>query len=155
MLRTSNLKSLAAVSLLWLLLCGMMSCGPRPRNNEMLSLSLVDPAGDHILASDQAVDYLAARLSELLHAQGFENPRPSKSFGLQPWTGHTQNLWAVFQSNQRIYVYASISKCCIEVSFHEMETGIGTDEYSASPSDREAIGRIWKSIGEFLREAVK
>lgn len=131
------------------------SCGPYLRSNDVASLVVGHSGKSDLLASDEAVDRLATDVAQLLADHGFIIKDKSQSFGLQPFTGHTQNIWLRLAESERIFGYVSISKCCIEVVFRELETEIGSGIYNTTQQQREQINAARALVEEYVFNRTK
>ena len=139
---------LIAVSILFL--SGMMSCGPHLQQRDIATIEFASASRDRILDQNEAVDLLVSQITEFLVGEGFEKSHRSTSFGLQPWTGHTQHSALHLVSNDRVVVYFSAAKCCISATFSELETAIGSGEFAATSSDRKRIREVEVALRRLL-----
>ncbi|WP_428385934.1 hypothetical protein [Nevskia ramosa] len=141
-----------AAVILILPLIAAMSCGPYLRTNDIQTISLGSHSGANLLGSSENVDALAQELESFLKTQGFAVSHTSTSFGVQPWTGHTQDIFMRLPDNDRVLVFASISKCCITTKFSELETAIGSGAFAATAEQRERINQLRPLVEAFIQE---
>ncbi|MCE2029451.1 hypothetical protein [Sessilibacter corallicola] len=105
-----------------------------------------------ILNSDEEVDLLATEVIELLKGQGFELLNSSVSWGLQPLTGHTQNLSFRLLQAGSIHCYVQISKKEFWAKFRELEQKPQSNEFATTNSDLVAVSKAVDSLNELAKE---
>ena len=88
-----------------------------------------------ILSSNEEVDVLANEVIRLLSEYGFKLLHSSTSWGLQPLTGHTQNLSFRLLGTNAIHCYVQISKKEFKAKFREMEKEPQSNEFATSDND--------------------
>jgi len=87
---------------------GLLGCPPtnsllKSRDLQAVEVGYVsDGSNDKILHDDNAVDQLATQVTEIMLFNGFEVSDTSVSYGIQPWTGHTQNVYFQLAGNDRV-----------------------------------------------------
>lgn len=138
----------------FLFLTGSVSCGPFLEQRTLLKLEFTGQDNERIFETNELVDELTSGLIAFFVARGFESIRQSKSFGLQPWTGHTQDVWLQLAENDGVWLYVSVAKCCISAEFSELETAIDSAVFSARPSDKERIREAEIALISFLKSEV-
>lgn len=104
-----------------------------------------------ILPSDEEVDHLATEVIELLQGQGFELLNSSVSWGLQPLTGHTQNLSFQLPETGSIHCYVQISKKEFRAKFRELEKKPQSNEFATTSSDLVAVNKAIASLNELVK----
>ena len=137
-----------------LLLSGMTSCGPHLQQRNIVAFELTVP--DRYFSSNTEIDLFTHRIAEYLGQAGF-NKGPndlSASWGLQPLTRHTRHLRMNLERNGGVLVYVSVARCCISVDFTELETEIGSNEYSAVSTERQQVTNASTSLKRFLEESL-
>ena len=105
-----------------------------------------------IISSDEEVDLLAAQVIELLQGQGFELLHSSVSWGLQPLTGHTQNLNFMLPETGSIHCYVQISKKEFQAKFRELEKKPQSNEFVTSNSDLVAVNKAIASLNKLAKQ---
>jgi hypothetical protein len=105
-----------------------------------------------ILNSDEEVDLLATEVIELLKGQGFELLNSSVSWGLQPLTGHTQNLSFRLPQTGSIHCYVQISKKEFGAKFRELEKKPQSNEFATTNNDLMAVNKAIDSLNELAKE---
>ncbi|MDB4076586.1 hypothetical protein N9537_01975 [Porticoccaceae bacterium] len=105
-----------------------------------------------IIPSDEEVDLLAAEVTELLQQQGFELLNSSVSWGLQPLTGHTQNLGFRFPGTNSVHCYVQISKKEFRAKFRELESKPQTNEFNTNDRDLAAISKAIASLDTLTKQ---
>lgn len=108
-----------------------------------------------IVSSDEEVDLLAAEVTELLQMQGFELLNSSVSWGLQPLTGHTQNLGFRLPGTNSIHCYVQISKKEFRAKFQELESKPQSNEFNTNNSDLVAIDKAVASLNQLAKQKFK
>ncbi len=99
----------------------------------------VDGSSGNVLLSNDAVDLLALDVIELLRGFDFAADHVSKSYGIQPWTGHTQNVYFKFGGDDRLRCIVEVSKSAFSAAFEEIEVAPNSNEFSTSDADRAVV----------------
>jgi hypothetical protein len=111
-----------------------------------------DGNGDKILLDDDAVDQIATGVIELMEQSGFVVSNTSTSFGLQPWTGHTRNVYFQLADNKGVRCIFEVSKKVFKAEFDEVEVTPQSDDYSTSDADVLAVRQAAIALNEFATE---
>jgi len=144
----------------WLLLiaCTLLTgCPPkdkllRSQNIQQVQVGYAaDQKSERLLQSNESVDNFANSVTILMKEVGFNKGYSSISWGLQPLTGHTQNLSYKMQGNDFIYCSVTISKTEFTAKCKELEARPKSGEYLATEKQKDHIN---KAIG-VLNELVK
>ena len=149
-----RLMRVAAIVSAVVLLSGMASCGPLPERQSLAHFEITAADEGRILDDNDSVDLAAERVAEILVANRFRHVRTSKSFGLEPWTGHTKNVQVLLESNSLVNGYISICKTSVRVRFEEIETELGSGVFAASESERAQVSRAVDDIRQFFATSI-
>jgi len=94
---------------------------------------------------------MASDVAAFLRDRGFEVWNMNRSYGVKPWTGHTRSIHLSLSSNERVLALIIISKCCIETTFSELETAVGSSTYAATPEQQKKIRELRPLIESFIQ----
>ena len=143
------------ISVILIPLLTAFSCGPNLRSNDIESVTLQSSVGHNLLTTNAEVDQMALDLSAFLNGKGFKVTHTSRSFGVKPWTGHTQDVYLRLADNERVLALISISKCCIETTFRELETEIGSETFAATPEQLRKVRELGPLVESFIRSRLE
>jgi len=107
-----------------------------------------------IITSDEEVDLLAGEVINLLKNEGFEFLSSSMSWGLQPLTGHTQNLSFRYPGTNALHCYVQISKKEFQVKFFELESKPQSNEFATNEVDLQAIKKAAERLNELAKHKI-
>ena len=131
--------------------CPPKSTMLKHREVQHIEVGLGVDGTNKILSSDEDVDLLATEVIELLQRQGFELLNTSVSWGLQPLTGHTQNLSFRLPETGSIHCYVQISKKEFRVKFRELEQKPQSNQFVTSSSDLVAVNKAIDSLNDLAK----
>ncbi len=135
-------------------LTGMTSCGPFLQEKQLSSLEYRSKGEKRILDRNESVDQLATQIAAFMRSEGFDVFHQTTSFGIEPWTGYTRNVYFWLRDNDGVRAYVSVAKCCVSARFVEMETEIRSAVFAATPGERDQVQRIEREFGAFLHSIV-
>ena len=135
----------------------LSSCYPKSlmlkhRDIRSIEAGLGIDSSEKIIPSDDKVDLLATKVAELLQDQGFELLNSSVSWGLQPLTGHTQNLGFRLLGENSVHCYVQISKKEFRVNFQELETKPHSNEFNTSSTDLAVVDKVVVLLNELAKQ---
>jgi len=123
----------------------------RSRDLQAVEVGYVsDGNSERILRDDNAVDQLATEVTETMLLSGFETSSAFVSFGIQPWTGHTQNLYFQLADNDRVRCIVEISKKAFSAQFEEIEVAVQSDEFSTSDAELSVVRRAAVALNDII-----
>jgi hypothetical protein len=119
-----------------------------------------DKSSERLLSTNSEVDDFAGLVISTMEENGFYLSYSSTSWGLQPLTGHTQNLAFKTSSNDYVSCSVTISKTEFSASFMEYERKSESNEYLTSEEDKAGIDRAAKALdtlakGKFVGRSVR
>ena len=135
--------------------CPPMSAMLKHRDISNVEAGLGIDGTEKIISSDEEVDILASQVIVLLEKQGFELLNSSISWGLQPLTGHTQNLGFKYPGTNSVHCYVRISKKEFLARFRELESKPQTNKFNTNSSDLAAIDKAVASLNQFAKQNFK
>lgn len=127
----------------------------KQRDLQVLDVGLGVDGIAKILKSNEKVDELAGEVITLMEEHGFEINYSTTSWGLQPLTGHTQNLSFGLHGTKAIYCYVQISKKEFQARFSEVETMPQSGKYSTTVENRSAIDKAIASLNELAKTNIQ
>ncbi|MCU7797489.1 MAG: hypothetical protein KZQ75_10195 [Candidatus Thiodiazotropha sp. (ex Myrtea spinifera)] len=131
--------------------CHPKSAMLKQRDLQRIDVGLGVDGPSKILPSDEEVDLLSREAVNLLQGHGFELLNSSVSWGLQPLTGHTQNLGLRLPGTNAIYCYVKISKKEFQAEFVEMEKQPQTNKFATSNSDLMVVDKAVAALNELAK----
>ena len=137
----------------------LSGCPPKGAMLKQRSLQLIEVGlgvdGTYkILASNEEVDLLAGKVTSLMKEHGFELKYSSTSWGLQPLTGHTQNMSFGISGTDAIYCYVQISKKEFRAKFSELETKPKSGEFATTEQNLASIDEAVISLNELAKSTI-
>ncbi len=142
-----------------ILVCGaIVGCIPKSAQLKSRDLQAIevgyvsDGSGEKILKDDNAVDQLATDVIDLMLIHGFEARHTSVSFGIQPWTGHTQDAYFRLVGSERISCIVEISKTAFSARFEEIEVAPQSDEFLTSKAELSVVRQAAIALNDFASE---
>lgn len=140
----------AVAALAIFLLTGMASCGPHHQQRDLVHLRVLHPGGNNIFSSNEAVDSAANHLTKLLQEKQLIHNNTRKSFGVQPWTGHTQNIHVTLASNSNVYGHVEIAKSYVLIRFREIERELKSGIYDTTPNENSQVSSTAETLKKYL-----
>lgn len=125
------------------------------RDVQYIEVGLGVDGAQKILTSNEAVDTLAVDIISLMKNQGYVLNYQSTSWGLLPFTGHTQNMSFSKPENRSIYCYVKISKKEFGAYFREIESEPRSGKFLTSLDDKVSIDKTLTAINELTRKTFK
>ncbi|MCK9504750.1 MAG: hypothetical protein M0Q95_11280 [Porticoccaceae bacterium] len=145
-----------------IILVAMMLSGCPPKNAMLkqrevqhIEAGLGVDGTKKILSSNEEVDALSSEVTQLLNSHGFELLYSSTSWGLQPLTGHTQNLSFRLPGTNAIHCYVQISKKEFRVKFRELEREPQSDEFATTDYDFKIAEQAVISLNVLAKQKFK
>lgn len=122
------------------------------RDIQYIEVGLGVDGTKEIVSSDDEVDLLSGEVIELLQGQGFELLHSSTAWGIQPLTGHTQNLGFRLSETGAVYCEVKISKKEFQAKFRELEKKPQSNEFITSDSNLVMVNKAIASLNEFAKQ---
>jgi hypothetical protein len=138
------------------LLCGCPPKGAMLKQRELqhIDAGLGVDGTKRIIKSDDEVDLIAGDVIQLLKKEGFELLNSSVSWGLQPLTGHTQNMSFRYPGTNALHCYVQVSKKEFQVRFVELESKPQSYEFATNDADLKAMQQAAETLNEFAKQKI-
>ncbi len=134
---------------------GMATCGPYLEQRDLVNLSVTRALEQRVVEDDAAVDTLAYELKQLFMSNGFYHISTGNSYGLSPWTGHTNNMHFGLKANNNVKAYTSVSKALLSLQIVELEKEVESGLFNTTKENMTEVLALKSKIMKYLKEKHK
>ncbi len=112
----------------------------------------VDAGKGRLVSTHDDLAAAASRFTERLESLDFELLNASDSFGLVPWTGHTENLTFTYTPNPDVVVVLTMSKGKFDCEILQYETEPKSGIYDLDEDEARRLEEAARQIRELAAE---